>query len=249
MQYMRSLQFIQDRKNWIMNVLLVGVCILIPIIGAIVAFGYLFEMIESLLADPEHRDYRDFDFNRFTDYLSRGIWPFLARLVVSLAILLPFGIVYMLSFVCGGMLAKDAPALFFISVMVGVLIWLVGILATLAMSLPVTLQAGLTRGFDLSQMLSFAKQFVRLVRKELVMTVLFLVGVSLVGAVITVVTCFVGSPFVQAVFVMCEHHLLFQLYRLYLERGGSPIAAAVSSPPAATPAPGEAPDERFRAAP
>src|SRR5204863_2283551 len=112
MQYMRSLQFIMDRKNWMMNVLWAGIAILVPIVGPIVLDGWLYEVIESLHNDPEHKDYRDFDLNRLTEYLTRGIWPFLVNLIMQAIMMIPFMIMYVVMIAVVFAAAKSkAPAL------------------------------------------------------------------------------------------------------------------------------------------
>src|SRR5205823_5265457 len=74
-------------------VLFCALCCLIPVIGPILMLGYLFEIIDSLLRSPA-KPYPDFDFNRFGDYLLRGVWPFLVELIVSFVLvpvlLIPF---------------------------------------------------------------------------------------------------------------------------------------------------------------
>src|SRR5215831_19005221 len=46
-RYLRSYLFVFDSRNWVVNLLFVILCLLIPIIGAIVVIGYFFEVIES----------------------------------------------------------------------------------------------------------------------------------------------------------------------------------------------------------
>src|SRR5437763_4264072 len=171
MQYMRSLQFIQDRKNWMTNILWVGLCLLtttlIPFIGQIIMQGYLFFVIEALHSDPEHRDYPDFDLNRFTEYLSRGIWPFLVDLLCRAVIMAPLIVLYLIGFFVVAAAAKNAPVII-------VLFYLVFFVILIAMSVvlmlvvwPATLYAGLSRKFDLKAMAAFVKDFDKRVLQEM----------------------------------------------------------------------------------
>jgi len=75
MDYMRMVTYVFDNPNWLMNIVLVALCSLIPIVGAIVVLGYQYEVVVALLANQGTR-YPDFDFGRFVDYLMRGLWPF-----------------------------------------------------------------------------------------------------------------------------------------------------------------------------
>jgi hypothetical protein len=82
LQYWRSYAFIFDSPAWVTNILFCTLCQLIPLIGPVVVTGYLFEIIEAL-----HRGHRggypDFTFDRFTNYLLRGLWPSVITLLIS----------------------------------------------------------------------------------------------------------------------------------------------------------------------
>ena len=254
MQYMRSLQFIQDRKNWMMNILWIGLCLMsgmiIPIIGQLIMMGYFYIMIESLHKDPEHRDYPDFDINRFTEYLSRGVWPFLVSLIVGVVMMVPIMIGYFLGFVVAMAAAKDAPFLIILFYFVFVVVVIALAIAATLISWPASLYAGLSRGFDFKGMVGFVKDFNNRVLKELIYSLLFLIAAGIVAELVGCIALCVGIFFTMAAVQMAQHHLQFQLYELYLQRGGTqiPLAASSSSPPP-PPRDDGAPDERFRAAP
>ena len=89
--YMRMLSYVFENPNWFMNLLLGGLCSLIPVIGPIVLLGYRYETVIALLAVGGAR-YPDFNFGRFGDYLMRGLWPFLAMFIVAIA----WGVVFLL---------------------------------------------------------------------------------------------------------------------------------------------------------
>ena len=56
------------------------------VVGALLVHGYRFETIESLHTRPRERP-SDFDFNKFTYYLLRGLWPFLVLLICQLVMM------------------------------------------------------------------------------------------------------------------------------------------------------------------
>src|SRR5436190_21917671 len=85
MEYGQIVSYVFQNPNWLINLLMMGVCQLIPIVGPLVLVGYQFEVVEALHRDPR-RTYPDFDFGRFVDYLVRGLWPFLVGLVASVVI-------------------------------------------------------------------------------------------------------------------------------------------------------------------
>jgi hypothetical protein len=255
MQYMRSLQFIMERKNWMTNVLLGGVCMLVPIVGPIVFSGYLFEVIDALLRDPEHKDYPDFDFNRLTEYLSRGIWPFLMQLVLGLIIAVPLVLIFFVLICAGAVIAASTKSegIMVVMQLLAYLLILVASILSILVTLPAELQAGLGREFNFSGVLAFVKDFNKRVFKEMLLAVLFLVAIAVVAEFVGMAVFCVGIYFTIAVVVMAQRHLQFQLYQLYLERGGTPIVPAASTsgspkPPAgAPPYPDtDEPDDRIR---
>jgi hypothetical protein len=237
------------------NVLMSGLCLLIPAIGTIILSGYLFEVIEALKRDPEHKDYPDFDLNRFTEYLMRGIWPFLMRFVTGLIIGLPLGLVAGLLMGIGGAIAArtESPAILLVfQLLMAVIFFIVAILSVLV-TWPAELQAGLGREFNVARVVAFVKDFNKRVFKEMLVSALFLVAVAIVAELVGLLACCIGIIFTIAAVIIAQHHLFFQLYMLYLERGGTPVVPAKSPTQTAGPAddslrPGEA-DDRFRSQP
>ncbi len=255
MQYMRSLQFIMDRKNWMMNILMATLCLLsaqiIPIVGQIVLEGWLFNVIDSLHRDPEHKHYPDFDFNQFTEYLSRGIWPMLVYLVAMVVIVPMMIVMYVVIFVGALALLKSAPVLFVLLILVMLaLILLVSVVISFV-TIPASLYAGLSRGFDFNGMVAFVKDFNKRMFKELRITVLVLFAAWLILPTLGLIAFCIGAFVAEAALMMAQHHLQFQLYELYLQRGGTPIPLPVTSstsPPPPLRDESE-PDERYRPAP
>src|SRR6516225_3384550 len=114
MRYLQSYSFLFGSRNWVNNLLLASLCVLIPVIGPIILIGYLFEVIDVLLGrrpwpsdkktanraseairepplvtprleTPAHDGaYPDLTFDRLGEHLTRGVWPFLVQLIVSL---------------------------------------------------------------------------------------------------------------------------------------------------------------------
>ncbi|HLW65266.1 MAG TPA: DUF4013 domain-containing protein [Gemmataceae bacterium] len=238
MNYMRGFQFIRDREKWLTNVLLGAVCLLIPVVGQIVFVGYLFDVIEALHKDPEHKNYPDFDFGRFSDYLGRGIWPWLAEFLFGLIIAIPLMIIFMVIMVGAMALSKGEPWGILIAY---AFLFLVGVPLSIFLGVVVwgpEFQAGMTRQFQLGPMIDFGKRFFRLMKKEMFVSALVLVGATFVAMILVVVTCYVAAFFVGPVFMYAKHHWLFQMYELYLQRGGTPITSSEPAPTAPTAEPG-----------
>lgn len=96
LRYLQSISDFFKSPKWGINLLLGGVCVLIPVVGPIVYAGYC---IGVFAQQTRQRNlmYADFEFDRFADYLLRGLWPFLVSLVVGL-ITLPIIFVMMFAF-------------------------------------------------------------------------------------------------------------------------------------------------------
>src|SRR4051794_28614352 len=88
LEYMRSINFVFENPNWLVNALLSFLCQIvagfIPIVPQMVLMGYQFEVIDNLLESRGTR-YPDLNLDRIGDYLGRGVWPFLAMFVVGIA--------------------------------------------------------------------------------------------------------------------------------------------------------------------
>src|SRR5205823_5875994 len=93
MNYMESYRFLFRSPKWGMNLLLCAVAPFVPIAGAMVLFGYQFDIIEYLHRHGDG-DYPDFDFDHLMDYLKRGAWPFLVQMIVMLPLILLYMVCY-----------------------------------------------------------------------------------------------------------------------------------------------------------
>jgi len=236
MQYLYAYNYVFENQNWIMNLLCGTVCQLIPFIGPLVFLGYQFEIVEALHRRPG-RTYPDFDFNRFVDYLTRGVWPFLVALLASVVIVpLMMVLVYgpmILIFLAGT--ADDAAAgiaaaiVIPLAILLGVALFvLIGLLMT-----PIVLRAGLAQDFGKAFDLAFAKGFVRRVWVEMVLACLFLMVTYPIILMGGMALCFVGVYPAAVLFMLAQIHLVYQLYELYLARGGTPIPLKEAVKPAA----------------
>jgi hypothetical protein len=226
MRYFRSYQFIFDNPKWLPNLMFVALCQLIPVIGPIVASGYLFEVVEDMCRRHDDRGYPDFTFDRFAKYLVRGLWPFLVQLVITLPISMLIGILWVLGMVVVGVAAggkEPAPgmAVLVFGAMFAVFLGLM--IALSLLMVPFTLRAGLGQDFAASFSLEFLRDFVSRMWLETILTPLFLMATGTVLVVAGMVLCCIGMYPATAMIVMAQHHLYYQLYELYLQRGGTPI--------------------------
>ena len=174
-------------------------------------------------AAPDH--YPDFNVNRIQDYLMRGVWPFLVQMVVHLPVSLLFAGLYVLMMVLIGVgSASGGPVWVFLAIfLVGLVVTLLLAVASLIIMVPLYLRAGLSRDFASAFSMAFLKNFLRLTGKELVLSQLFLQATGAVAGIVGMMVCGVGLYPAMVLWAMAAHHLDFQLYELYLQRGGEPI--------------------------
>lgn len=261
MRYWQSYRFVFNNPNWLTNLVLCAVCAIIPIIGPIVVIGYCFQVIDALLrrrqrertgalqdiADPkderildalpvdEDHDlgtYPDFDFNRFTEYLTRGVWPFLVQLIVGFVAGMIAGVFMVVGMMLAGVAAGAAksPVLFFVGyglmwIVFAFLMMVAGILTR-----PVYLRAGLSGDFADAFSMEFYRGFMRRVGKEVVLAEVFLGVTSVPLWCLGILLCFIGMYPMWALIHYAHHHLGYQLYELYLERGGVPVEQKEKTP-------------------
>jgi hypothetical protein len=253
MRYLQSYSFMFSSRNWTTNLLLASLCVLIPAVGPIILIGYLFEVIDALLArrpwpdsrradqpsdaitsqplapstteSPTHAgDYPDLTFDRLGEYLTRGIWPFLVQLIVNL----PVGVVFGLLWTMGMMLVSIAAAnnsggLATVVVIFLVLVYLLFVVALGVVSAPLYIRAGLSSDFASAFSMEFFRDFLKRVGKETLLMQLFLSATGVLLTLGGMLACCIGMYPAIALVMFAHHHLDLQLYQLYLQRGGTPV--------------------------
>ncbi len=224
MRYMRAYQFVFDSPNWMMNLLCGMVCLLIPVVGPLVFLGYAFEVVEALHRQGD-RSYPNFDFNRFVKYLVRGVWPFLFQLIVVLPVVfiiyIPFFIAFQAILMSGGG-KPNVGAFFALLTVYFISLFVVGFLLALVL-VPLILHAGMSQEFAFGAALHFLRDFWKRAWKELVLVQLFLFGSGLVLSIAGFLLCCIGVYPAAALAEFARYYMVYQLYELYLQRGGTAI--------------------------
>jgi hypothetical protein len=225
MHYQQAFRYIFASPNWTMNLLYGTLAVFIPVAGQMVMMGYLFEVIEHFhtrrkMPGPETDHYPDFDTAKLMTYLMRGMAPFAAWF----AFLLPVFLVSSCLWIVGNIIAAASGSTFagliILLFVVAVIVALVVVAKTVM--LPVYLRAGFTGNFTESLSTPPIKDFLNRVGRETAMAQLVVVG-STIASLVALVACVVGLYAASAVVFMAAHYLDYELYELYLERGGAPI--------------------------
>jgi hypothetical protein len=232
MRYWNAYRFAFAHPNKWNNLLMGGVCMLIPLVGPLVLIGFLCDALAPRPIDdgtgrllppprPPHLPYPDFKFDRFMEYLERGLWPFLVSLVVGL-VMVPVGFLVMVpAFLI--MAPGVTTGLKVVLGVVTVLLVLAMMVGSLVLTLPFMMRAALLQEFGPAFSWAWAKDFLARTWRETLVAVLFLCATGIPLAIVGYLMCFVGMYPAMALFTFAQWHLDFQLYDLYLSRGGTPV--------------------------
>ncbi len=230
MNYTASVKDYFQPAKWLNNTLLGAVATLIPFVGPIVLSGWHITILWNPAKPADPKDYPPFDFQHFSKYLQRGLWPFVVNLVASF-VLVPIALfltipVFILLGLAGSRHGNDADALVILIIPIMFLIQIVLALAYQLIATPLSLRATLTQEFKAAFDFAFVRDFIARMWKDMVVTSLFMFGLGICMMIITVITCYIGMFFAMPVVMFAWHHLQKQLYREYLSRGGREIPAS-----------------------
>lgn len=224
LEYGRTLSYIFDNPNWLMNLVWLFLCWVmanvIPILPQIVSTGYQFEVLNGLLASQGAR-YPDFDINRILDYLMRGLWAALAAVIVFFVWLMFFAafvVCAVLALVALGNSGGEDSVGIGVTAAVGIGILLVVVLAVIAT--PAMLAAGMTSDLGAGLSLAWIGDFVAKMWLNIILASLFS---TIVCLAIIVLTCGLGLLVVFPIASFMSTHFYYQFYVLYLARGGRPL--------------------------
>ena len=226
-QYFASLNYFFEHPQWGLSLFFGSLCLLIPVISTMILFGYRYEIVEMKARFPEQL-YPKFDIRRFSQYLTRGLMPFLVDFPIQFILNIPLQISVWMGIGLVAAAGNSQSRLLVVVAGVGVpLIILVDIvLLTILQTVlvPFMLRAGLSQDFGQTLKLSWIKDFVLKVGLQTLLFNLFTMAVGTVLIIPGYLACCVGIIPVGFILMgpMLAHHQA-QLYRLYLARGGKPI--------------------------
>ena len=223
-RYFGAYRFIFESPKWAIHLLIGAVCQFVPIVGPIVLIGYIYSVIEARVRHGSDR-FPDFNFDQLGSYLTRGVWPFLAALVAALpliVVLVPafLGIVFLQ--VASSRTSNPPVMAIALTVAFGLALMLLSIMWQFV-TMPIILRAGLSQDFGTAFSMEFVRDFLSRVWKELLLSALFLlITVPFVMLAGLLLFC-IGIYAAAVVITFAGYHFQYQLYELYLQRGGTPI--------------------------
>ena len=154
MNYIESVSDFFKSPKWMMNMLLGGVCVLIPVIGPMVVMGWLITGFWGR-QDQRFETFPEFDFSHFGKYLERGLWPFLVTFVASIGasiVLVPLIWVLMIPAMLIGGVSSGGDSnlggcLAVIVMVMMMLIWAIVMVAVMLVLVPLKIRASIAQDF------------------------------------------------------------------------------------------------------
>ena len=208
--------------NWIMNLVWMFVCQVasVIVVGNLVAWGYLAEVAESR-SGGRSENWPDFNPDRFTDYLMRGLWPFLWNLIWTIPLMLIMGIpifstIGLSSFLMGNYNEVPGIIVAITGGLVSAAICIVALLAMMASMFHSGLGNDFGKGADLNWIGSY-------ISKMGLTTVLVGIVYSLVGTVLGwagILFFCVGILAVGPLMNLMAGDIGAQLHDIFVSRGG-----------------------------
>jgi len=207
-------------EKW-MTILLLAVCMLIPVVGPMVISGYLIRRFASV---RRGLPVVDFKFDYFGEYLQIGLWPFLCSMVVSVVAMPLFLLCYTPMVLM--MANPESGVVVAISIILMLVLDAVVLIFLTLIMYPVILLSGLQMNFGAGFSAGFIRDFFKRVGGQVILWAVILVAISIPLYMIGYLALLIGIYPVAAALYFVGYHLMFQIYDLYLERGGKEIVVA-----------------------
>ncbi len=201
----------------------------IPVLGAMVSYGYLFDDYEKLLKEgrPAPTEFKIFD--KFGEYLQRGVMPFLAVLLVgigawflSMLCMVPF-------FILSGILAKGSEEASMVFMILGQLVsgLLNGVLNFIA--LPIAFRVGLSNRFEEITNVNWSFSMVKAMWLPMLIAAILSWFIAMIGLTAGFLLCCVGIIPAGALIQCFYFQIQRQIYEIYITKGGEPIPLQVET--------------------
>ena len=208
--------------NWPMNLLWMFVCQLasIIVVGSLVAFGYQAEVAESR-SGGRSQHWPDFNPDRFTDYLMRGLWPFLWSIIWIIPLIIFIGIPIVITFALSSVLINnrnDIPGIIVIisGGLVSVVVCCFSLLAMMASVMHAGLGNDFQKGADMKWIGSYISKMGLTTIAVGIVFVLVSMVVNAIGFLLFCVGIFAAAPLL----ILMAADVNSQLHDIFVSRGG-----------------------------
>lgn len=232
MKYIASVSDFFRSPKWMPNLLLGGLCMLIPIVGPMVVIGWHSAAHFGRRGAVDYENYPAFNFDHFSKHLERGVWPFLVNLAASVVMVPLMWVLMVVPMGLGiaGMAAmeeqgtKEPPVLLIIGFsLVMFLAYMACFAVFMLVVKPLMIRAAMTQDFAAAFNFKFMREFTRHTWLQQIAGALFLMVAGLVLMMAGMLVFCVGMYAAISLTMFTMWHLDRQLYDLYLARGGEPV--------------------------
>ena len=208
--------------NWPMNLLWMFVCQLASVIfvGSLVMLGYQAEVAESRSGGrSEH--WPDFNPDRFSDYMMRGLWPFLWSMIWSIPLIFLIGIpAFTTIFLSRVLLQNNNDVSGVIVIITGSVVSVSVYFFAMVAMLASVMHAGLGNDFQKGADIKWIGSYISKMGRTTIWVGIVFVLVSLVayavGLLLFCVGFIVATPYINLVVA----DLYAQLHDIFVSRGG-----------------------------
>lgn len=231
MKYLDAITDFFKSPKWVTNLLFAGLCVLvssiIPLIGFIVLAGWLVTGF-WMRNDEDFTTFPEFDFNQMGKYLERGLWPVLTTAAAGVGLGLVLWLMAFIPIMILSALVSNENGVVggFFGLILGLisLVFYLGIFAVISLVLvPLGIRASLMQDFVKSFDLDFLKKFAFMMWKEILISALFMMVATGVLCTVGFFAFCVGYFLALGLVYFAWTHLSWQIYKLYLSRGGEPV--------------------------
>lgn len=211
--------------NWMMNLVWMFVCeaLSIVVIGNVISMGYNMVVAEARSGGRD-QIWPDFEFEKFTEYLMRGLWPFLWNLIGSFVLVFVSfvpaisTILLVSSLNNGDQFTNSSIIVACIGGFATVSITVVAVVAMLATMLHSGLSNDFLKGADLGWASSFVSKMVwQVILVGFISWIIAIVGL-VVGMLLFCIGLIVVGPFMR----LLMSDAIAQLHDIFVSRGGRP---------------------------
>lgn len=231
---LRALKAPISSPNWLMNLVWLTVAALLNsvFIGQIALLGYGSEALRARAGRPENC-LPDIDSDRFGDYITQGIWPFviamIAQIVLGVLALIPMGLMVAVGFALAN-LGGDAGVA--IAAVIATPIVFLVVISLGVFSAPFIIRAMICQDLQTAFKMDWAINFVKLMFWEIFVSSLVYALLSFGVLILGMAALCVG--YLPAIGLVSGGwlHLLCQWYEIYLSLGGEPAPEPVLGPAA-----------------
>ena len=208
--------------NWLMNLLWMFVCQLasVIVVGSLITFGYQAEVAESR-SGGRNENWPDFNPDRFTDYLMRGLWPFLWSIIWTIPLIIFIGIPVVSTIALSGFLLRsNNDVLGIIIIITGGLVSLVVYCFLMLTMLASIMHAGLgndfQKGADIKWIVSYISKMGLTTIAVGIVFVLVTLVVNTAGFLLFCLGIIAATPLMN----LMAADVYSQLHDIFVSRGG-----------------------------